>query len=187
MATEKNKSGLGSGTACPPCAGALAIANFEPTKCFHSNRRGLPLPKSFATISYVPPSTAAVASSPKLLDRVRWHLRVKHYSIRTEQAYVDWIRRYILFHRKRHPKDMGEREITEFLTHLAVEKSVAASTQNQGFSALLFLYQQVLEQKLDFIENVQRVTRPAKLPVVFTPVETRAVLAQLKGDYRLMA
>jgi integrase len=67
----------------------------------------------------VPPITAAVASSPKLLDRVRWHLRVKHYSIRTEQAYVDWIRRYILFHRKRHPREMGEREITEFLTHLA--------------------------------------------------------------------
>jgi integron integrase len=135
----------------------------------------------------VQPSTAAVASSPKLLDRVRWHLRVKHYSIRTEQAYVDWIRRFILFHRKRHPKEMGEKEITEFLTHLAVEKSVAASTQNQAFSALLFLYQHVLEQKLDFIDNVQRVTRPAKVPVVLTPSEARNVLAQLKGDYRLMA
>jgi len=135
----------------------------------------------------VSPSTAAVASSPKLLDRVRWHLRVKHYSVRTEQAYVDWIRRYILFHRKRHPNEMGEKEITDFLTHLAVEKSVAASTQNQAFSALLFLYQQVLERKVDFIDNVQRVTRPAKLPVVFTPEEARAVLGQLKGDYRLMA
>jgi integron integrase len=141
----------------------------------------------FDTILGVSPSTAAVASSPKLLDRVRWHLRVKHYSIRTEQAYVDWIRRYILFHRKRHPNEMGEREITEFLSHLAVEKNVAASTQNQAFSALLFLYQQVLERKLDFIDNVQRVTRPAKLPVVFTPSEARAVLARLKGDYRLMA
>jgi integron integrase len=135
----------------------------------------------------VSPSTAAVASSPRLLDRVRWHLRVKHYSIRTEEAYVDWIRRYILFHRKRHPNEMGEKEITEFLTHLAVEKRVAASTQNQAFSALLFLYQQVLERKLDFIDNVQRVTRPAKLPVVFTPGEARTVLAHLKGDYRLMA
>jgi site-specific recombinase XerD len=130
----------------------------------------------------VPPSTAAVASSPKLLDRVRWHLRVKHYSIRTEQAYVDWIRRYILFHRKRHPGEMGEREITEFLAHLAVEKHVAASTQNQAFAALLFLYQQVLERKLDFIDNVQRVTRPAKLPVVLTPSEARAVLAHLKAS-----
>jgi integron integrase len=82
---------------------------------------------------------------------------------------------------------MGEKEISEFLTHLAVEKSVAASTQNQAFSALLFLYQQVLERKLDFIDNVQRVTRPAKLPVVFTSTEARAVLARLKGDYRLMA
>jgi integron integrase len=134
----------------------------------------------------VSPSTAAVASSPKLLDRVRWQLRVKHYSIRTEQAYVDWIRRYILFHRKRHPNEMSEKEITEFLSHLAVEKSVAASTQNQAFSALLFLYQQVLDRKLDFIDNVQRVKRPARVPVVFTPSEVRAVLAHLKGDYRLM-
>ena len=110
----------------------------------------------------MPLTTAAVASSPKLLDRVRWHLRIKHYSIRTEQAYVDWIRRYILFHRKRHPSEMGEREITEFLTHLAVEKHVAASTQNQAFAALLFLYQQVLERKLDFIDNVQRVTTPGQ-------------------------
>jgi len=147
----------------------------------------LPRRVDFGTIKHVPRTTAAIASSPKLLDRVRWHLRVKHYSIRTEQAYVDWIRRYILFHRKPHPKEMCEKEITEFLTHLAVEKSVAASTQNQAFSALLFLYQQVLERKLDFIDNVQRVTRPAKLPVVFTPSEARAVLAHLKGDYRLMA
>lgn len=135
----------------------------------------------------VHPSTAAIASSPKLLDRVRWHLRVKHYSIRTEQAYVDWIRRFILFHRKRHPKEMGEKEITEFLTHLAVEKRVAASTQNQAFSALLVLYQQVLDRKLDFIDNVQRVTRPAKLPVVFTRAEAHAALARMHGEHRLMA
>ena len=149
--------------------------------------RVLPSHNYFATIAGVTPSTASVASSPKLLDRVRWHLRVKHYSIRTEQAYVDWIRRFILFHGKRHPHEMGEKEITEFLTHLAVEKSIAASTQNQAFSALLFLYQQVLERKLDFIDNVQRVTKPAKLPVVFTPAEAHSVLAHLKGDYRLMA
>jgi len=147
----------------------------------------LPQRIHFDTILGVSPTTAVVASSPKLLDRVRWHLRVKHYSIRTEQAYIDWTRRYILFHRKRHPNEMGEKEITEFLTHLAVEKNVSASTQNQAFCALLFLYQQVLERKLDLIDNVQRVTRPAKLPVVFTPREARAVLAQLKGDYRLMA
>ena len=138
-------------------------------------------------VADVPPTTAAVASSPKLLDRVRWQLRVKHYSVRTEQAYVDWIRRFILFHRKRHPDEMGEKEITEFLTYLAVEKGVSASTQNQAFSALLFLYQQVLERKLDFIDNVQRVTRPAKVPVVFTPAEAQAVLARINGEYRLMA
>jgi integron integrase len=155
-------------------------------KLLHS-ARGLPLYIGSDTIADVPPTTATVASSPKLLDRVRWQLRVKHYSIRTEQAYVDWIRRYILFHHKRHPNEMGEKEITGFLTHLAIEKNVAASTQNQAFSALLFLYQQVLELKLDFIDNVQRVSRPAKLPVVFTPAEARSVLARLKGDYRLMA
>ena len=132
------------------------------------------------------PSNAAVASSPKLLDRVRWLLRAKHYSIRTEEAYVDWIRRFILFHGKRHPDEMAEKEISDFLSHLAVEKNVSASTQNQAFSALLFLYQQVLERKLDFIDNVQRVKRPPKLPVVFTAPEARAVLGQLKGDYRLM-
>jgi hypothetical protein len=139
------------------------------------------LRKHFGTILSVSPSNAAVASSPKLLDRVRWHLRVKHYSIRTEQAYVDWIRRYILFHHKRHPNELAEKEITDFLTYLA------ASTQNQAFAALLFLYQQVLDRKIDFIDNVERVKRPAKLPVVFTPAEARPALAQLKGDYRLMA
>src|SRR5436190_604253 len=135
----------------------------------------------------MPLTTAAVASSPKLLDRVRWHLRVKHYSVRTEQAYVDWIRRYILFHRKRHPNEMGEKEITEFLTHLAVKKHVAASTQNQAFCALLFLYQQVLRRKLAFIDGVARVKRPPKIPVVFTREEALAVLDRLVGEYRLMS
>src|SRR5439155_775299 len=150
-------------------------------------RTSLAIARRFWQHRHVPPTTAAAASSPRLLDRVRWHLRVKHYSIRTEQAYVEWIRRFILFHRKRHPNEMGEREITEFLTHLAVEKHVAASTQNQAFAALLFLYQQVLDQKLAFMDNVERVKRPAKLPVVFTPAEALAVLAHLKADYRLMA
>jgi integron integrase len=183
----------GSGLACNPLC-ILLCFSAAARRAYNRSARssftiacGLPWRQSFDRIAGVSPSTAVVASSPKLLDRVRWHLRVKHYSIRTEQAYVDWIRRFILFHRKRHPNDMGEKEISDFLTHLAVEKSVAASTQNQAFSALLFLYQQVLDQKLDFIANVQRVKRPAKLPVVFTPAEARAVLAQLKGDYRLMA
>lgn len=126
------------------------------------------------------------APGPKLLDRVRWHLRVKHYAIRTEQAYIDWIRRYILHHGKRHPSEMGEEEIAQFLTYLAVEKNVAASTQNQALSALLFLYQQVLDRKLDYMDKIERVKRPAKIPVVFTREEAHAVLAHLKGDYRLM-
>jgi integrase len=121
-----------------------------------------------------------------LLDRVRWHLRVKHYSVRTETAYIDWIRRFILFHTKRHPDEMGEEEIAAFLTNLAVEKQVAASTQNQALSALLFLYQQVLERKLGFLDNIQRVKRPPKIPVVFTRGEAQAVLDQLRGSYQLM-
>ena len=124
--------------------------------------------------------------SPKFLDRIRWQLRVKRYSVRTEKAYVDWIKRFVIFHRKRHPNEMGEPEIAAFLTHLAVEGKVAASTQNQALSALLFLYQHVLDRKLEFIA-LERVRRPPKLPVVFTRSEARAVLANLKGDYRLMA
>ena len=126
------------------------------------------------------------AAPPKLLDRVRWHLRVKHYSVRTEQAYIDWIRRFILFHRKRHPDEMGEKEIGAFLTSLAVTHRVAASTQNQALSALLFLYQQVLERRLDFMDNVERVKRPPKIPVVLTRAEARAVLNHLQGPYQLM-
>ena len=131
-------------------------------------------------------SPAPPVSRPKLLDRVRWHLRVKHYSIRTEQAYLDWIRRFILFHGKRHPEQMGEPEIALFLSHLAIEGRVAAATKNQALSALLFLYQQVLDRKLQYVAGVERVSRPPKLPVVFTRAEARAILAQVKGDYRLM-
>ncbi|MEY2483579.1 MAG: hypothetical protein QOK24_2107 [Verrucomicrobiota bacterium] len=131
-------------------------------------------------------SPAPSPVAPKLLDRVRWHLRVKRYSIRTEKVYVDWIKRFIVFHDKRHPGDLGEEEIAAFLSHLAVNRNVSASTQNQALCALLFLYRQVLERKLEFID-LQRAKRPPKIPVVFTRAEARAVLAHLKGDYRLMA
>ena len=133
------------------------------------------------------PAETPATPPPRLLDRVRRHLRVKHYSIRTEQAYLDWIKRFILFHGKRHPNDMGENEIGAFLTHLAAERHVAASTQNQALSALLFLYQEVLERKLDFMDNIERVKRPPKVPVVLTPREVRSVLAEMEGDCRLMA
>ncbi|PYI92885.1 MAG: integron integrase [Verrucomicrobia bacterium] len=123
---------------------------------------------------------------PFLRPRFSRLLRVKHYSLRTEQIYIDWIRRFILFHGKRHPETMGEDDIAAFLSHLAIDQHVAAATQNQAFSALLFLFQQVLERKLNFIAGVERVRRPAKLPVVFTRDEERAVMAHLSGDYRLM-
>lgn len=136
------------------------------------------------SVNSVPALTAA---APKLLDRVRGALRVAHYSVRTETAYLDWIRRFILFHRKRHPQEMGADEIREFLTHLATERNVAASTQNQALSALLFLYRVVLEQKLPWVDEFERVRRPAKVPVVFTKEEARAVLGRLNGTPRLMA
>lgn len=123
----------------------------------------------------------------KLLDQVRQAIRFKHYSLRTEVVYVDWIKRFILFHGKRHPVEMGADEVREFLTHLATAAQVAASTQNQAFSALLFLYREVLKQELPWIDDIERAKRPAKLPVVFTPQEARAVLEKLAGRARVMA
>ena len=128
-----------------------------------------------------------VQGKPKLLEEVRQVLRFRHYSLRTEQTYVEWIRRFILFHGKRHPREMGEREIGAFLTYLAVERNVAASTQNQALSAILFLYRDVLKAAVGSLEGVERVRRPAKLPVVFTKEEARAVLGRLRGTYGLMA
>lgn len=125
--------------------------------------------------------------SPKLLDQVRDRLRVKHYSIRTEQVYVDWIKRFIWFHDKRHPKDMGAAEIEAFLTHLAVKGRVSASTQNQAKSALLFLYREVLEQKLPWLDKVTQAKAPTRLPVVLTIAEVQAVLKGLAGANWLIA
>lgn len=129
----------------------------------------------------------APREEPKLLDQVRNLIRLKHYSIRTEQAYLGWIRRFILFHHKRHPKEMGKTEIEAFLTHLAVQENVAASTQNQAMNAILFLYRHVLKQDLDWLEDVTRAKQPARLPVVLTVPEVQAVLTQLEGQYWLMA
>jgi integron integrase len=123
----------------------------------------------------------------KLLDQVRDVLRLKHYSYRTEQAYVDWIKRFVLFHQKRHPKDMGRAEVEAFLTHLAVEGNVAASTQNQAFSALLFLYREVLKVEFDAPLDSVRAKKPARLPVVLTRAEAQQVLEGMTGTYQLMA
>jgi len=114
-------------------------------------------------------------------------LRLKHYSIRTEESYLNWIRRYILFHHKRHPKDMGRVEVEAFLTHLAVADHVAASTQNQAFSALLFLYREVLKIELDAPLDAIRAKQLARLPVVLTRAETRQVIDGMSGTYQLMA
>ncbi len=124
---------------------------------------------------------------PRLLDRVREALRSRHYSRRTEEAYIAWIRRYIFFHGKRHPAEMGGPEVTRFLTALAVEGRVAASTQNQALSALLFLYREVLGVELPWLDDVVRAKRPDRLPVVLTRDEVRALLERLSGAPRLMA
>jgi integron integrase len=132
-------------------------------------------------------SSPRASNKPKLLDQVREVIRRKHYSIRTEQAYCDWIKRFILFHRKRHPAEMAEAEITEFLTHLAVQANVAAATQNQALSALLFLYREVLQQKIGWLEKVERAKKPTRLPVVLTRAEVRRIFSHLHGTMKLMA
>ncbi len=125
------------------------------------------------------------AAEPKLLDRVRREIRTRHLSLRTEEAYVGWVRRFILFHGKRHPAQMGGAEVRAFLTHLAVDGKVAASTQNQALSALLFLYRHVLEQELGTVEDVVRARRPTRLPTVFTQAEVNRVLEAMQGTRAL--
>jgi integron integrase len=127
------------------------------------------------------------ADNPKLLDQVRDVMRRKHYSFRTEKTYSDWIKRFILFHGKRHPAEMAEPEVTAFLTSLARDGNVAASTQNQALSALLFLYKEVLKQEIGWITDVERAKKPTRVPVVLTREEVRRVLSHLHGTRRLMA
>src|SRR5215218_2337950 len=124
---------------------------------------------------------------PKLFERVRAVAKVRHLSLRTEQAYSDWIRRFILFHRKRHPERMGTEEIRQFLSHLAVEGHVSASTQNVALCALLFLYRDVLQMDLPYVEGIERAKRPARVPVVFTRQEVERLLARLSSTYGLIA
>lgn len=117
----------------------------------------------------------------RLLVCMRDEIRSRHYSLRTEQSYIQWVRRFIFFHNKRHPRDMGEIEISRFLTNLAVERKVAASTQNQALSAILFLYKHVLNQKLEWLDNVVRAKQPKRLPVVLTQDEIAGILLHIKG------
>lgn len=123
----------------------------------------------------------------KLLERVRYVIRMKHYSIRTEQAYVSWVKRFILFHNKRHPAKMGKAEIEAFLTHLAIDLEVSASTQNQAFNALLFLYRQVLGKELAENINAKRAKRPRRLPTVMSKDEAKRILRAMSGTHQLMA
>lgn len=123
----------------------------------------------------------------QLLDSVRAAIRLRHYSIRTEEAYVNVIRRFILFHGKRHPAEMGVDEIRRYLSHLAVEDNVAASTQNVALAALLFLYKDVLGIELPRVEGVERAKRPQRVPTVLSVAEVHRVLAGLSGTHHLMA
>ena len=144
-----------------------------------------PTPDSGVDVTGDPASVAA--GPPRLLERVKQALRTRHYSPRTEKAYVAWVRRFVVFHDKRHPLEMGREEVEQFLTHLAVQQRVSASTQNQAFSAVLFLYREVLEQHLEGLEDVVRAKRPVHLPVVLSREEVNRVLSYLSGIPLLMA
>jgi len=130
---------------------------------------------------------SAPAKAPRLLDEVRDALRRRHYSYRTEQSYTDWIKRFIFFSDKRHPRDMGAPEVTAFLTHLARDRDVAAATQNQALAALLFLYKEVLGQALPWLDQIERAKRPVRLPTVLSVAEIQRLLSQLQGTKWLMA
>ncbi len=124
---------------------------------------------------------------PRLLDQVHEAIRRRYFSRRTEEAYVHWIKRFIYFSGRRHPAALGEAEVTGFLNHLAAEREVAASTQNQALSALLFLYKEVLGRELAWLDGLQRATRPPRLPVVLTHEEVERLLAELQGVRWLIA
>lgn len=138
-------------------------------------------------VADAPAASVAVAPAPKLLVRLRDHLRTRHYSIRTEVTYIDWARRFILFHDKRHPQHMGAGEVEAFLTHLAVDRHVSASTQNQAKAAILYLYKQVLGIELPWLDEVVQAKTPRRLPVVLTPTEVRSLLLHMQGTTGLIA
>ncbi|MFA7351169.1 MAG: integron integrase [Methylotenera sp.] len=134
-----------------------------------------------------PENTPAEPAPQKLLDLVRDKIRVKHYSIRTETQYLQWIKRFILFHNKRHPREMGAKEVEAFLTHLAIVGNVSASTQNQALSALLFLYREIFELELPWLNEVVRAKKPQRLPVVLSKPEVTNILTRMQGTYGLIA
>lgn len=123
----------------------------------------------------------SLQESPRLLDQVREELRKRHYSRRTEEAYLSWIARFLRFHGIRHPLEMGKTDVEAFLSHLATDRKVAASTQNQALSAVLFLYGLVLGRKLIWLDEVVRAKKPRRLPVVLTRLEVQTILMHLHG------
>ena len=127
------------------------------------------------------------ATGRTFFDVAREKMRTRHMAYRTEQAYLQWMRRYVVFHDRRHPRDLGPAAVEQFLTHLAVERKVSASTQSQALQALLFLYRHVLEQDLPWLDGVTRATRPRRLPVVLSRTEVAALLGQLQGTHWLVA
>jgi integron integrase len=129
----------------------------------------------------------SIDTRPRLFDEVRSVARMRHLSLRTEQAYWQWIRRFIQFHKKKHPREMGEAEIRAFISHLAVEGGITASTQTVALSALLFLYRDVLKKDLPYVANIERAQKPKRLPTVFTRDETKRVLSNLEGTHWLIA
>jgi len=166
----------------PLCSTPCAL----PTRAT-SRRLAQPPPISVPGPPTLPAEPPAISDPPRLLQRVRNAARQRHYSLRTEQSYVAWVRRFILFHRKRHPKDMGAAEVVAFLSDLAVRGKVAASTQNQALSALLFLYRHVLDRELEGLDAAVRARIGRTLPVVLTRDEVRTVLGHLHGTRRLQA
>ena len=133
------------------------------------------------------PDLVEFPAPPRLLDRMREAIRVRHYAIRTEATYIDWARRFILFHGKRHPQELGATDVAAFLTYLAVDRNVASSTQNQAKSALLFLYRVVLELQLPWLDEIVAAKDRRRLPVVLTPAEVRTLLHEMSGTTGLVA
>ena len=130
---------------------------------------------------------SATPKGPRLLDRVRDAIRRRHYSERTEETYIHWIRRFIYFSGKRHPAGLGAEEVTAFLNHLSRDRKVAAATQNQALSALLFLYREALETPLPWLDGLERARRPVRKPTVLSRAEVQRLLAQMRGTKWLMA
>src|SRR5581483_11273456 len=140
----------------------------------------------FRPKSVLPLPSAIEPKPKKLFEQIRDHMRSRHYSYGTEQTYLFWIKRYIFFNNKRHPKDLGAQAIKRYLTYLAVEKHVAASTQNQAFNALMFLYKEIIQVELGQLQGIPRAQQPQRLPAVLTQYEVQRILAALRDTSRLI-